>query len=226
MLNHRPNKKHKLVDLARYGTQARQDVRPNILIGRYNTECPIFKEGDILDANATLNLITDTFDEGKVFEVFSKEGQIIAERLDTLESNVQDNNDQLSTRIDNLAEKQDSDITRLREDVKAIEDNISNIKRIVDIRLQSTENGVKVYLVEKEDGTTACRYLLDEELGITTVVGGNVSEGLIELSSGTGFGAFWCENCHRALSLCRADLTNAESRKKIISALPTDLKFV
>ena len=154
MLNHRPNKKHKLVDLARYGTQARQDVRPNILIGRYNTECPIFKEGDILDANATLNLITDTFDEGKVFEVFSKEGQIIAERLDTLESNVQDNNDQLSTRIDNLAEKQDSDITRLREDVKAIEDNISNIKRIVDIRLQSTENGVKVYLVEKEDGTT------------------------------------------------------------------------
>mgnify|MGYP002623452562 CR=1 FL=1 len=135
MLNRRPNKKHKLVDLARYGTEARKDIRPNILIGRYNTESPIFKEGDILDANATLNLITDTFDEGKVFEVFSKEGQIIAERLDTLESDVQDNNDQLSTRIDTLAEKQDSDITRLREDVKAIEDNISNIKRIVDIRL-------------------------------------------------------------------------------------------
>ena len=54
----------------------------------------------------------------------------------------------------------------------------------------------------------------------------NFTEGLIELSSGTGFGAFWCENCHRALSLCRADLTNVESRKKIISALPTDLKFV
>lgn len=153
MLNRRPNKKHKLVDLARYGTEARKDIRPNILIGRYNTESPIFKEGDILDANATLNLITDTFDEGKVFEVFSKEGQIIAERLDTLESDVQDNNDQLSTRIDTLAEKQDSDITRLREDVKAIEDNISNIKRIVDIRLQSTENGVKTYLVEREDGT-------------------------------------------------------------------------
>ena len=37
------------------------------------------------------------------------------------------------------------------------------------------------YLEKKEDGTTECRYLLDEELGITTVVGGHVSEGLIEM---------------------------------------------
>ena len=37
------------------------------------------------------------------------------------------------------------------------------------------------YIEKKEDGTTACRYLLDEELGITTVVGGQVSEGLIQL---------------------------------------------
>ena len=37
------------------------------------------------------------------------------------------------------------------------------------------------YIEKKEDGTTACRYLLDEELGITTVVGGHVSEGLIQL---------------------------------------------
>ncbi len=37
------------------------------------------------------------------------------------------------------------------------------------------------YIEKKEDGTTACRYLLDEELGITTIVGGHVSEGLIQL---------------------------------------------
>ena len=37
------------------------------------------------------------------------------------------------------------------------------------------------YVEKKEDGTTVCRYLLDEELGITTVVGGHVSEGLIQL---------------------------------------------
>lgn len=37
------------------------------------------------------------------------------------------------------------------------------------------------YIEKKEDGTTVCRYLLDEELGITTVVGGHVSEGLIQL---------------------------------------------
>ena len=34
------------------------------------------------------------------------------------------------------------------------------------------------YIEEKEDGTKVCRYLLDEELGITTVVGGHVSEGM------------------------------------------------
>ena len=37
------------------------------------------------------------------------------------------------------------------------------------------------YIEKKEDGTTVCRYLLDEELGITTIVGGHVSEGLIQL---------------------------------------------
>ena len=37
------------------------------------------------------------------------------------------------------------------------------------------------YIEKKEDGTTQCRYLLDEELGITTVIGGHVSEGLIEI---------------------------------------------
>jgi hypothetical protein len=37
------------------------------------------------------------------------------------------------------------------------------------------------YLEIKEDGTKQWRYLLDEELGITTVAGGHVSEGLIEL---------------------------------------------
>lgn len=37
------------------------------------------------------------------------------------------------------------------------------------------------YVEIKEDGTKQCRYLLDEQLGITTVIGGQVSEGLIEL---------------------------------------------
>ena len=37
------------------------------------------------------------------------------------------------------------------------------------------------YSEHKEDGTRECRYLLDEEIGITTAIGGHVSEGLIEI---------------------------------------------
>lgn len=41
-----------------------------------------------------------------------------------------------------------------------------------------------------------------------------------------GFGAFWCEQCRSALSLCRANLKGAPMRSKIVSELPNDLKFI
>ena len=44
--------------------------------------------------------------------------------------------------------------------------------------------------------------------------------------NGSGFGAIWCEDCRNAFILCRVILTDESARKKIIRALPSDLKFV
>lgn len=45
-------------------------------------------------------------------------------------------------------------------------------------------------------------------------------------TSTSGFGAIWCEDCRSAFILCRVILTDDDTRKKIIPALPADLKFV
>ncbi len=44
-------------------------------------------------------------------------------------------------------------------------------------------------------------------------------------NSDSGFGAVWCEECRNAFILCRVILADAATRKRIVSALPTDLKF-
>lgn len=41
-----------------------------------------------------------------------------------------------------------------------------------------------------------------------------------------GFGAFWCEDCRQAVGLCRANLKKAETRNKIVDALPNNLKYI
>ena len=165
MYNPRLKDKHSLVDLSRYGTESRKSVHPDVLIGDYPRECPAFKEGDILDANATLNLIQDTYCCGKVFEVFSREGQVIAKRLDDVEDAIEETNTTLSERITNLEGKEEEDINKLKQHVNAIEQTIPNIKRVVDIRLQSDQAGVKTYLVEKQDGTTSYITISDGEKG-------------------------------------------------------------
>lgn len=48
--------KHPLVDLTKFGTRARKTMHPDVLIGTYPKGCAFFKEGDILDANATVHL--------------------------------------------------------------------------------------------------------------------------------------------------------------------------
>lgn len=50
--------KFELIDLARPGTQARKYVRPYVMISS-SAQDSVFKEGDILDANATTNLVND-----------------------------------------------------------------------------------------------------------------------------------------------------------------------
>ena len=60
--------KHSLVDLAKFGTRARKLMHPDVLIGAYPPGCAIFKEGDILDANATATLAHDIYEQGGWYE--------------------------------------------------------------------------------------------------------------------------------------------------------------
>jgi len=60
--------KHPLRDLAHFGTDARRHAHPDVLIGNYPLDRPLFREGDILDANATLNLILDNKQEAATYD--------------------------------------------------------------------------------------------------------------------------------------------------------------
>ena len=64
--------KHSLVDLATYGTRARKKIHSEILIGDKACQSA-FKEGDILDANATFNLIQDTYGQNTVTKYIEKQ---------------------------------------------------------------------------------------------------------------------------------------------------------
>lgn len=54
--------KYPLLDLATLGTRARRYVRPNVMVS--DEKYGVFKEGDILDANATYQLIKQTSSGG------------------------------------------------------------------------------------------------------------------------------------------------------------------
>lgn len=54
-MNIKVKDKHEFIDLATYGSQARQEVHPEVYIG--SEHLPPFKEGDLLDAGATYSLM-------------------------------------------------------------------------------------------------------------------------------------------------------------------------
>ena len=51
--------RHPLIDFAYYGSKARRHAHPDVIIGEHSPY-PLFREGDILDANAIFNLIKCT----------------------------------------------------------------------------------------------------------------------------------------------------------------------
>lgn len=91
--------KHSLVDLARYGSKSRRSVHSDILIGEH-PPFPMFKEGDILDANATLNLVNCAYDQGKVYKSLSA-------KIDSVKEEVTESINQCSSEIQQVAEKQE-----------------------------------------------------------------------------------------------------------------------
>lgn len=95
--------KYSLVDLTRYGTKARKHVHSDVLIGGH-PPVPMFKEGDILDGNATFNLIQCAYDQDRVYKMVSKE---INEFEKTVNENVESINngyEEMSEKVDNAVE--------------------------------------------------------------------------------------------------------------------------
>lgn len=72
--------RYSLVDLATYGTNARKNVHSEVLIGDH-APFPIFNEGEILDGNATFNLVQDLYDGGRIVDSLHKEIESVSSDL-------------------------------------------------------------------------------------------------------------------------------------------------
>lgn len=106
--------KHSLVDLARYGTRSRKNIHPDVLVGVHPYP-PTYKEGDLLDANATLDLIKNLYGQGKVYETL--ETQIKRNKAQAEQSIKQllDKEEQLEETVAELEEKYDPDIQNIKQ---------------------------------------------------------------------------------------------------------------
>lgn len=97
--------KHALRDLAHYGTEARLHMHPDVLIGNYPTNKPLFREGDILDANATLNLILDN----------KNDSEGLSDKVSKNERDIKNNYNTLLGRLQILEDKHEDDIADLQD---------------------------------------------------------------------------------------------------------------
>ena len=120
--------KHSLVDLARYGTRSRKNIHPDVLIGLHPCP-PVYKEGDILDANAILNIINNipATNNKKYEDLIS----IIKRNKQQVEKDVKeifDREERLENTVEELEHKYNQDIQYLRQYVV---EEIDNAKAIV-----------------------------------------------------------------------------------------------
>lgn len=93
-----------LVDLARYGTRARKSVHSEVLIGTH-PPLPMFKEGDILDGNATFNLIQCAYDRDGVYEELSKRIEQFEESVKETVDSINDGYEEMSQKYEELAQE-------------------------------------------------------------------------------------------------------------------------
>lgn len=71
---------------------------------------PLFKEGDILDANATFNLIQNAYDQSKVYKILSTRIDEVEEAVNDNFYAVKDDIRQLDQSVVDLEEKHDQDM--------------------------------------------------------------------------------------------------------------------
>ena len=108
--------KFPLIDFAKYGTLGRKKMHPDLLIGNYPTETPLFKEGDILDANAVYDLILCNNDALGVVRM--------TDRLRKAEQGLEDTNKLVDENNQNIEENR-SNIEELQSDVNTISNNVA-----------------------------------------------------------------------------------------------------
>ena len=123
--------KFPLIDFAKYGTLGRKKMHPDLLIGNYPTEAPLFKEGDILDANAVYDLILCNNDALGVVRM--------TDRLRKAEQGLEDTNELVDENRQAIEEVRQS----VGENNQNIEENRSNIEE-----LQSNVNTISDNVAE------------------------------------------------------------------------------
>ena len=106
--------KHSLVDLARYGTRSRKNIHPDVLIGLHPCP-PIYKEGDLLDANAVLDLIKNIHGQGKIYESLEAQMKQTKDQLQEKIDSVSNREDQLENTVAELEQKHDQDIQDVKQ---------------------------------------------------------------------------------------------------------------
>ena len=107
--------KYSLVDLARYGTRSRKNIHPDVLVGDHPCP-PVYKEGDLLDANAILNLFENTkLGRNKEYDTLEALVKRNKEQATDQFNNVLNKEEQLENTIADLEQKHDSDIEEIKE---------------------------------------------------------------------------------------------------------------
>lgn len=143
MYNPQIKNRYALVDLAKYGTKARKHVHSDVLIGDH-PPYPIFKEGDLLDANATFNLIQDSYDQGRVYEILSSQIEELENQLKAVERQVSTDKRETQEAIDEIVRVHNQDIQNLSSEVQQntwditdCNDKITQLKNYVDRELDA-----------------------------------------------------------------------------------------
>ena len=139
--------KHSLVDLATYGSKSRRKIHSEVLIGEHPYP-PKFKEGDILDANATFNLIQDTYDQEKINDALSKFVDKQEAELNELEERVYKNQEATNEALEEMDEKLTEGlevVAECKEKVDQLDEKVDQLEEEVDEKIADAKEEVIEY---------------------------------------------------------------------------------
>ena len=127
--------KHSLVDLTRYGTRARKHIHPDVLIGNYPEQHPLFREGDILDGNATFNLIQCAYDQDRVYKMVSEE-------INEFETKVGETVDKINNGYEEMSTKMNNTVEYTRQSVEDLNNRHTSDVQQINTSLEQVTNDI------------------------------------------------------------------------------------